>query len=143
MRSHIFIIDTNVLIAGLITAEPCSPTVKIVNAMLKGSVAYLLSPELLRGYREVLLRPKLSRAHGLNGQEIDQILSEIAANAVWREPSLDKSNPSPDPGDTHLWSLLASEPSAVLVTGDQLLIKNPKPQCSVISPATWVEIFKI
>jgi len=142
MNKRIFVVDTNVLVAGLITNEPGSPTAGIVDAMLDGNLLYLLSAELLCEYRDVLLRPKISKLHGLNQQEIEQILTEITANAIWREPAPDNVHSSPDPQDAHLWSLLASEPMAVLVTGDRMLIENPRPQSSVISPATWAEHFK-
>ena len=66
MSTRIFIIDTNVLVAGLITAEPKSPTARVLDAMLNGSLFYLLSAELLREYRNVLLRPRIARLHGLN-----------------------------------------------------------------------------
>jgi len=142
MSTRIFIIDTNVLVAGLITAETSSPTARVLDAMLNGSLFYLLSAELLREYRNVLLRPRLARLHGLNEPEIDQLLTEITANAIWREPPTDTDQPSPDPQDAHLWSLLASEQNAVLITGDRLLIENPRPQSSIISPATWAESFQ-
>lgn len=142
MTTRTFIVDTNVLVAGLITAEPNSPTARVLDAMLNGSLFYLLSAELLREYRNVLLRPRLFRLHGLNELEIEQLLTEITANAIWREPPPDTDQPSPDPQDAHLWSLLASEPAAVLITGDRLLIENPRPQSSIISPATWVEHFQ-
>jgi len=142
MSNRIFIIDTNVLVAGLITDEGESPTARVLDAMLKGSLFYLLSAELLREYRDVLLRPRLQRLHGLNELEIDQLLSEIAANGIWREPLVNTDHISPDPKDAHLWSLLASEPTAVLVTGDRLLIENPRPQSSIISPPTWAEHFE-
>ena len=141
MRDRIYIIDTNVLVAGLITAAPGSPTSSVLDTMLNGSLFYLLSPALLHEYRSVLLRPALSRRHGLSEQEIEQLLVEITANAIWREPPSDKNDPAPDPKDAHLWDLLASEPTAILITGDRLLIENPRPQSSVISPATWAEHF--
>ena len=141
MSGRIFIIDTNVLVAGLITAESNSPTSRVLDAMLSGSLFYLLSAELLREYRNVLLRPRLSRLHGLNELEIEQLLTEITANTIWREPPPDTNHKSPDPQDAHLWALLASEPTAILSTGDRLLIEKPRPQSSVISPATWAEHF--
>lgn len=143
MSTGLFIIDTNVLAAGLITGEPGSPTAKIVDAMLEGSLFYLLSPELLQEYRSVLQRPRLSRRHGLSESEIDQLLTEITANAIWRESLPDIVHLSPDPRDAHLWVLLASEPSAVLITGDRLLIEQPMPHRSVITPATWLNHFAI
>ena len=135
MSGRIYIIDTNVVVAGLITAEPESPTCRVLDAMLDGSLLYLLSEDLLREYRNVLLRPRIFRRLGLSEHQIDQFLSEIAANAVWREAPSDKNHTAPDPRDTHLWALLASEPAAILITGDRLLIENPMPQRSIISPA--------
>lgn len=99
MSTSIFIIDTNVLVAGLITEERSSPTARILDAMLSGTLFYLLSAELLREYRDVVLRPRLSRVHGLNEIEIEQLLSEIAANAIRREALPDKDHTSPDPRD--------------------------------------------
>ena len=138
---HIFIIDTNVLIAGLISAQEGSPTVKIVDAMLGGRLIYLLSPELLQEYRTVLLRPELVRLHGLSEQQVDCLLIEITANAIWHETSVVSIEHVPDPGDRHLWDLLATDPAAILVTGDRLLFENPPRLSSVASPASCVELF--
>lgn len=138
---QIFVIDTNVLIAGLISAQADSPTVIIVDGMVDGSLVFLLSAKLLQEYRSVLLRPKLLCLHGLDQRQIDHILTEITANAIWREAASAVEKMAPDPGDSHLWQLLATEPSAILVTGDQLLLEKPPPQNSVISPASCVQIF--
>ena len=73
--------------------------------MLNGSLLYLLSPDLLREYRDLLLRPEPSRLHGLTEAEIEPFLTEITANAIWREPDPDTGHPSPVPKDAHLWSL--------------------------------------
>ena len=114
---------------------------KILDAMLAGNLFYLLSPDLLMEYRSVLPRPGISSLHGLQEPEVEQILTEITANAIWRDPPADKIHSSPDVKDSHLWALLSSEPTAVLITGDRLLIEKPRPQSSVISPATWVKHF--
>ena len=55
------IVDTSVLVAGLLTRDPTRPTAWFVDAMLKGRLMYLLSPALLEEYRRVLLRPKIRR----------------------------------------------------------------------------------
>ena len=140
ITATVFVIDTNVLVAGLLSSQKESPTVKIVNAMLGGRLIYLLSPELLQEYRTVLLRPKLLRLHRLTEQQIDSLLTEITANAIWREDPVVSTGQVPDPGDRHLWDLLATEPAAILVTGDRLLFENPPRQSSVVSPASCVEL---
>jgi putative PIN family toxin of toxin-antitoxin system len=137
MTLHVFVVDTNVLIAGLITKDAQSPVARIVDHMLSGSIIYLLSPALLDEYRAVLLRPKLSRLHGLTEREIDSLLTDLVANAIWRDPG--PAGPAPDPGDSHLWSLLNSNAGSVLITGDRLLIDHPPDRASVISPRTYVE----
>jgi len=138
---RIFVVDTNILVAGLISGQPDSPTSQIVDAMLDGRVIYLLSPELLQEYRLVLLRPRLMPLHGLNEEEIDQLLTEITANAIWREALTEVDEHAPDPGDEHLWKLLATETSAALITGDQLLLEQPPSHSSVLTPASYVGFF--
>ncbi len=137
MKSPIFVIDTNVVVAGFITSEPDGPTARVLDAMLSGLLVFLLSPDLLQEYREVLLRPRIAERHGLSESEVDDVLAEITANAIWREPPMDPDHTPPDPQDALLWNLLASEKSAALVTGDRLLLDRPRPGASVITPATW------
>lgn len=135
----VFIVDTNVVVAGLITAPGESPVAAILDSMLSGRLFYLISPALLQEYRTVLLRPRIAKLHGLGETEIDDLLMELTANAIWREPH--RSAPAPDRGDDHLWALLAAYENSILVTGDRLLQANPPPDSHVISPATWLETF--
>ena len=83
----------------------------------------------------MLYGPKFVKLHGLTETEIDQLLVELTANAIWREPKPD--SPSPDRSDDHLWALLSAYPGSILVTGDRLLLENPSTRSSVISPGTW------
>jgi putative PIN family toxin of toxin-antitoxin system len=139
MTPQVFVVDTNVLTAGLITKDAQSPVARIVDHMLSGAIIYLLSPPLLDEYRAVLLRPKLGRLHGLTEQEIDSLLTDLVANAIWRDP--EPVSPAPDPGDNHLWALLESHAGSVLITGDHLLIEHPPGRASVVSPRTYFERF--
>ena len=134
--TRLYIVDTNVLVAGLLTSQADSPTARLVDSMLNGSLMFLLSPALLAEYRGVLIRPKLVAAHRLNAEEMDDLLSHITANAVWREPLISNGSPhvAPDAGDAHLWALMHCEPNAALVTGDQLLLNNPYPGRVVLPP---------
>ena len=132
---RLVVVDTNVLVAGFITADTNSPTARVLNDMLNGELLFLLSPALLSEYRAVLLRPKIVALHGLADREIDAVLTEITLNALWREPVVDGN--APDPGDNHLWALLDHEPEATLVTGDQKLLSDPHEQAIVISPAVF------
>ena len=139
MSPHVFVVDTNVVVAGLVTGSSRSPVALVLDAMLSGALVFLLSPALLDEYRSVLSRPKLLKLHGLTEAEIDQVLIELTANAIWREPK--PGSPAPDRGDDHLWALLSAYSGSILVTGDRLLLENPPKQSSVISPSTWLNDF--
>ena len=121
MTSALLVVDTNVVVAGLLTREPNAPTARILDAMLGGTLRFLLSEALLAEYRVVLMRPAIARAHGLAADEVDEILIRLAANAVIREPPAGPSGPA---GDTHLFELLAAEPSALLVSGDARVLRH-------------------
>lgn len=133
----LFIIDTNVLVAGLITQDQTSPTARLVDAMLGGGILFILSPALLSEYGTVLLRPRIAKLHGLSSDEVDVLLTEITGNAIWREPPEISNSTPPDPDDTHLWDLLHSEPRAILVTGDRLLLANPPDGHKLATPAEY------
>lgn len=139
MALKVCLVDTNVIVSGLIGADPNSPPARILDAMLAGDVLYLMSEGLLDEYASVLRRPNLVRLHGRTDDEIDVILSELVANAIWREPVA--GGDAPDTGDNHLWALLASHPPGLLVTGDRLLVENPPSGTHAISPRHFVDTF--
>jgi putative PIN family toxin of toxin-antitoxin system len=131
------VIDTNIVVAGLLTAEAGSPTVRILDGMRQGAFPFLLSTALLTEYREVLLREKIRKVHGLSEREIDLLLTEIATHAIVREP--ESASGAPDPQDNHLWALALSEPGSALVTGDLTLARKPPSGSNVLSARQFVE----
>jgi len=133
VTAMVVVVDTNVVVSGLLTSDECAPTGSILDSMMTGEIRALLSVDLLAEYREVLLRPKIRSLHGLNEPEIDAILTAIAENAIVCEPSEPPTAP-PDPGDHHLWSILAARRDAVLVTGDHALVTSSPDWATVISP---------
>jgi len=130
------VVDTNVVVAGLITADAGSPTARILDGMRRGAFPFLLSDQLLAEYREVLLRARIRRLHGLAANEVDQVLTEIATHAIVREP--EARTGAPDAKDNHLWSLLLGQPGSVLVTGDLALGRKPPPGSGVLAPREFV-----
>ncbi|MDE0074744.1 MAG: PIN domain-containing protein [Gammaproteobacteria bacterium] len=132
MTRGVFVVDTNIVVSGMTSADPHNPPSRILDAMLDGRLLYLMSGALLSEYSGVLRRPGVARCHQQTEDEIDSLLTDLAANAVWREPG--KSEAAPEPGDNHLWALLASQPGCQLITGDRLLLENPPRSGSVITP---------
>lgn len=139
MGLKVCLVDTNVIVLGLIGADSNSPPARILDAMLAGDVLYLMSEDLLGEYASVLRRPSLVRLHGRTDDEIDVILSDLVANAIWRE--LAAGGDAPDTGDNHLWALLASQLQGLLVTGDRLLVENPPSGTHVVPSRHFADAF--
>lgn len=137
--SSFFIIDTNVVVAGLLTAHADSPVARILDGMLSATFPFVVSEALLAEYRTVLLRPKLCTLHGLTEAEVDAILTDIARHAIVLGPTSAGAGPrAPDAGDQFLWDLLTTRADLVLVSGDKLLLQDEAMQPRVILPQVFV-----
>ena len=134
-----FVIDTNVVVAGLITRASDSPVRRLLDGLLAGTIPFVLSQDLLAEYRRVLLRPAIRKRHGLTTAQVDVVLAGIVMNARIRDPSGGQGPGAPDRGDDHLWQLLYAVPDATLVTGDRRLVEQPPDFASVISPRAAME----
>lgn len=139
MTTPVAVIDTNVIVSGLITGEHGSPTAVTLHAMLGGRFTYLLSLDLLAEYRLVLLRPAIRRRHGLTDAEVETILTELALNGTVHEPA-SPGEALADTGDRHLWALLEGAATAVLVTGDDVLRRRAPDPSRIMSPREFVTL---
>lgn len=132
------VIDTNVVVAGWLTANDASPVARILDGMLAAAFPFVLSEALLAEYRTVLVRPSLRRLHGLTAAELDAVLTDLVQHAIVLNPASGSAPPAPDPGDQLLWDLLATRADLLLVTGDKLLLQDGGMQGRVISPQAFV-----
>ena len=135
--SRFFIIDTNVVVAGLLASRPESPVARILDGMLHASFRFVLSEALLAEYRAVLLRPHLVKLHLLSEPDVDTLLADITQHAIVLSVPTQHALQAPDPGDQFLWHLLASRTDLVLVTGDKRLLDAPNMANRVQLPSTF------
>lgn len=131
------IVDTNVVVAGLLTRNDTSPVARILDGMLMAAFPFVVSEALLAEYRTVLVRPGLRKLHGLTVAEVETLLTDIAQHAIVLAPVA--APPAPDPGDQLLWELLAARADLLLVTGDKALQRDAGMQPRVVSPQSFVE----
>ena len=104
MTCSVVIIDTKVIVAGLLTANDASPVPRNLDGMLEDAFSFVVSEVLLDEYRTVLVRPRL---HGMSIAEVHAILTGLVQHAiVWSVPLL-AALPAPDPGNQLLCDLLA------------------------------------
>lgn len=137
MNRQIAIVDTNVVVAALLTRNPTSPVARILDGMLSAAFPFALSEPLLTEYRSVLIRPGLRKQHGLSAKEVDTLLTEIAQHAIVLHPAAGLA--APDPGDQLLWDLMAARADLVLVTGDLALLADEGMRLRTLSPRQFME----
>ncbi len=130
------IVDTNVVVAGLLTQSDASPVARVLDGMLSAAFPFVMSEALLAEYRAVLVRPVLRKLHGLTVAEVESMLTDLAQHAIMLTPVA--ASPAPDPGDQLLWELLAASADVLLVTGDKLLLRDAGMRGRVISPLAFV-----
>lgn len=136
MSRRAVIVDTNVVVAGLLTGNDASPVARILDGMLAAAFPFVVSEALLAEYRAVLVRPGLRKLHGLTVAEVETLLTDIAQHAIVLAPVA--TTPAPDPGDQLLWELLAAKSDLLLVTGDKLLLRHAGMRGRVHSPSEFV-----
>ena len=131
------IVDTSVVVAGLLTAHDTSPVARILDGMLGAAFPFVVSEALLAEYRTVLVRPSLRKLHGLTISEVEAMLTDLVQHAIVLVPVA--APPAPDSGYQLLWESLEARPDLVLVTGDKLLLKDWGMKGRVISPQMFLQ----
>lgn len=128
------IIDTNVVVSSVLTRDSDAPTARIAEGMIAGRFRFLISVELLAEYRDVLLREKIRRRHGLSEAEVDMLLTEIATNGILVDPPIENARGE----DAHILQILVTEPTAVLVTGDRRLAQSLPREARTLTPREFM-----
>jgi predicted nucleic acid-binding protein len=132
------VVDTNVVVAGLMTGTASCPMARILDGTPAAAFPFVVSEALLAEYRALLARPALRRLRGLAVAEIETLLTDLVLHAVVLAPGL--GPPAPDRGDRLLWDLLAARPDLLLVTGDKALQRDAVIRSRVVSPQAFVEL---
>ena len=136
MKNHFVVIDTNVLVSGLISRNSDSPTLGIVNYLLanKGIITPLYNEEIYKEYDNVLHRIKFN----FEPSTINDILDRIRESGISCERKPTKEI-FPDPKDVVFYEVALSKEDSFLVTGN---IKHFPQVDMVVTPAEMMEIIK-
>lgn len=126
------VIDTNVLVSGLITPNASSPTKEVLNCLTEKTVTPLYNEEILQEYHEVLHREKF----GLPKDKIDEILNLIRSDGVSSD-RIPTEKSFIDANDMVFYEVALSKEDAYLVTGN---IKHFPKVDFVVTPAEMMEI---
>ena len=126
------VIDTNVLVSGLLARNGSSAVVKVFDAMMRGIITPVICDEILSEYSEVLNRPKF----GLPSSLVESILASIRQHGV-RAERVQTDESFPDPKDIVFYEIAIANDDSYLVTGN---IKHFPSKPFVVTPAEMLEI---
>ena len=136
MKNHFVVIDTNVLVSGLLGRNPSSPTVGILNHLLtsKEVITPLYCEEIFQEYEKVLHREKF----GFDQDEVEEVLNRIKDIGISSQRILSKTY-FPDPNDVVFYEVALSKEDSFLVTGN---IKHFPEVDFVVTPAEMMTIIE-
>lgn len=132
MKTIIAVIDTNVLVSGMISNNPSSPTVGVLKCVDNKTIVPLFCDEILHEYDIVLHRKKFN----LPEDEINAVLDEIVVLGL-SSSRITSNEQFPDPKDVVFYEIALSKENSYLITGN---IKHFPKVDFVVTPA---EIMKI
>ena len=136
MRKYV-VIDTNVLVSGLLTRNEFSPTLKILKLLADNTITPVYSSEIIKEYREVLLRDKF----GFSQNTVDMIINDIKKYGLEVSEIVQVCETMSDPKDIVFYAVTLSvqDKAAILVTGN---IRHFPVKPFVMLPADFIKLFE-
>ena len=130
------VIDTNVIVAAMMSRHPDSATVKVVNAVRDGRLKPVLAQDIVAEYNDVLTRDKF----GFLQEDVRQTIDAIVSSAVFIEP-LESGETFADETDRVFYevALAGHDDDARLVTGN---LRHYPVSPIVVTPAQMVVIIE-
>ena len=130
------VLDTNVLVAGLLT--PFGPCATIVRMVSSGGLTLCLDARILSEYDEVLRRPKF----GFETDKVTALLDYIERSGIVVAAS-PLPSPLPDPDNQPFPEVAIAGQAACLVTGNHAHF--PPKRCQgvkVLSPSEFLTFYR-
>ena len=127
------VLDTNVLIAGLLS--PFGPPAKVLQLLLGGKVRLCHDSRILWEYRQVMARPKF----GFDSESVGRLLSVLESGGVL-VTTMPWPLQLPDPSDAPFLEVAEAGSADYLITGNLRHFPRGKRRgVAVISPAEFLD----
>ena len=136
MKHYFIVIDTNVLVSGLISRNQTSPPVGILKYLLaeRGVIIPLYNDEIIKEYEDVLKREKFN----IEPKLVDDVIDRIKTIGISCERIASKEMFA-DANDIVFYEVALSKDDSYLVTGN---IKHFPKVDFVVTPAEMMEIIR-
>lgn len=126
------VIDTNVIVSGLLSPNPLSPTKIVLENVINCRIIPLYCDEILEEYHDVLCRDKFH----LPQDNVNKIINLIESEGI-SSPRVVSTEIFPNKKDIVFYEIAMSNEDAYLVTGN---IKHFPKKPFVVTPAEMVAI---
>ena len=132
------VLDTNVLVSGLMRTH--SAPARVVEFLFLGRLHWLYDDRILEEYRDVLSRPKFSRA--ILPEEVDDLLAllERTGEYVLPEAGCADGFQVLDPGDLPFIEVALAGVADCIVTGNTRHFQAAGERVTILTPAECLEL---
>jgi uncharacterized protein len=132
------VIDTNVLISGVIA--PKGASARILDAWRAADIEVVMCPDILRELDEMLRLPRLRNKYALTDEFVSHLILQLGRSTLLVSGTTPVTSPPPDPDDRMLFSAAMESAADFIVTGDVALLEHSWPgTAQVISPRSLCE----
>ena len=130
------VLDTNVLISGLLT--PFGTSGKIISMVLAGKLVLQYDSRILLEYHDLLYRPKFQ----FNKEHIDTLLDYIKKNGQL-VPTIPLEHSLPDPDDEPFLEIAIGGETEYLITGNKAHYPRQfREGIKILSPSEFISIYQ-
>ena len=129
------VLDTNVLVAALITSNLQSPTAQIISFLYKGILKPLYNDKIIEEYQDVLNRKHFNFDKNI----VEELINTIKDLGLNIKDTVKNNEIFPDPEDVVFYEVRMSVDDSYLVTGN---LKHFPKKPFVVTPLEMVEILK-
>lgn len=126
------VFDTNVIVSAMLSHNPQSSTVKVVESIALGKITPLYNEEILAEYDDVLHRTKFN----LDEADVSNMIGAVIKLGV-RVDRIESGDRFPDPADAAFFEAALSKDGSFLVTGN---IRHYPQNPIVVTPSELLAI---
>ena len=131
MTQYYAVIDTNVIVSALLSSNPNSPTVALLDLIVEQTIVPIYNEDIIQEYSEVLGRSKFHFAQS----RVDAVIAAIRKGISADRTPIDWQFPDED--DVVFYEVAMSVDDAYLVTGNT---RHFPPVSKVVTPAEMLGI---
>lgn len=138
----IIILDTNVVISALLSAE--GPPAQIIEYWESGMIEVATSGPLLQELKRVLGYERVKKYLEMSSEEINSLIHRWSTTALYVEPETELSVIKDDPDDNRVLECAAAAGAQYIVSGDDHLLNLGEYQgIEILPPAGFIVLLNL